>query len=72
MKKIEHFTTETKTVLLGDKPITLISRTPILSPQQYERRRQEVEAKLYDACIRHQRTVEQAKAEKQTGKQNPS
>jgi hypothetical protein len=49
---------------MGGRPVTLISRTPILSPQQREKRKQEVEAKLYDACIRHQRAVEQAEASK--------
>jgi hypothetical protein len=47
---------------MGGRPVTLISRTPILSPQQREKRKQEIEAQLYDACIRHQRAVEQAKA----------
>jgi hypothetical protein len=68
MRQVSRFKTETKTVDMGGRPVTLISRTPILSPQQREKRKQEVEAKLYDACIRHQRAIEQAEA----SKQNPS
>jgi hypothetical protein len=60
MRQVARFKTETRTVDMGGRLVSLVSRTPILSPQQRAKRKQEVEARLYDACIRHQRTAKQA------------
>ncbi|MDR2355932.1 MAG: hypothetical protein LBE16_07025 [Clostridiales Family XIII bacterium] len=50
---IERFTVETKTVYLSGKPVTLTNRTPVLTPEQREKRRREIEDRLYDVCLKH-------------------
>jgi hypothetical protein len=50
---IGRFTVETKTVCLSGKPVTLTSRTPVLTPEQREKRRREIEGRLYDVCLKY-------------------
>ncbi|MDR1439328.1 MAG: hypothetical protein LBJ10_04790 [Clostridiales bacterium] len=42
------YSVETATVMFQGKPITLTSRTPILSPEQREKRKREIESILYN------------------------
>ncbi|MDR1065456.1 MAG: hypothetical protein LBL25_03710 [Oscillospiraceae bacterium] len=49
-----RFTVETKTIFLNGHPATLTSRTPILTPEQREKRRREIESRLYDVCRKYQ------------------
>lgn len=44
---------ESKTVMFQGKPITLINRTPIFTPDQREKRRIEIERRLYEVVRRH-------------------
>jgi hypothetical protein len=48
-----QFTVETKSITLSGRPATLTSRTPILAPEQREKRRREIEAILYDVCRKY-------------------
>jgi hypothetical protein len=50
---IRQFTVETKTVYLQGKPVTLTSSTPILTPEQREKRKREIETRLYDICLKY-------------------
>jgi hypothetical protein len=47
------FTVETKTIFMQGRPVTLTSRTPILAPQQREKRKREIETQLYDICRKY-------------------
>jgi hypothetical protein len=44
---------EIKTVPLGGKMITLENLTPILPPKERERRKREIEKRLYDVFIKY-------------------
>ena len=48
-----RYEVETRTVIFHGKPITLINRTPIYSPEQREKVRGEIEGRLYDVVMRH-------------------
>jgi hypothetical protein len=48
-----RFIVETKTIILNGKPATLTNRTPVLTPEQREKRRREIETCLYDVCRKH-------------------
>ena len=47
------FKVETKTVIFQGKNITLINKTPVFTPEQREKRRQEIERKLYDVVKKY-------------------
>jgi hypothetical protein len=49
-----RFVVETKTVYMQGRPVTLTNRTPILTPEQREKRKREIEAVLYDICLKYQ------------------
>jgi hypothetical protein len=53
MQQAVRFDVETKTVMFQGKPITLTNRTPIFTPEQREKRRREIERRLYDVVSRH-------------------
>ena len=42
------YKSEMKTAVLGDRTITIKNLTPILPPQEREKRRREVEQQLFD------------------------
>jgi hypothetical protein len=48
-----QYTVETSTIYIQGKPVTLTSRTPILTPEQREKRKREIEARLYEICRRY-------------------
>ena len=43
----DKYTEESRTVIFQGKPITVTEFTPILSPEQREKRKKEIEHKLY-------------------------
>jgi len=48
MQNALEYQTETKTVHYGDgKTITIRNNTPVLNPKERERRKKEIEARLY-------------------------
>jgi len=48
-----QYEVETKTVMLQGKPITLVNRTPVFTPEQREKQRQAIERQLYGVVKRH-------------------
>ncbi|MDR1157569.1 MAG: hypothetical protein LBK75_04585 [Oscillospiraceae bacterium] len=64
----QRFTVETKTVYMQGKPITLTSRTPVLTPEQREKRKREIEARLYDICRKYQMAQAHGMTNKNAGK----
>jgi hypothetical protein len=50
---IQRFTVETKTVSINGKTFTLTNRTPILTPEQREKRKREIEERLYEVCLKY-------------------
>lgn len=53
MQVAVKYQSEIKTVPLGGKMITLESLTPILSPKEQERRKREIEKRLYDVFVKY-------------------
>ena len=53
MQAAIKYHSEIKTVPFGGKMITYESLTPILSPKERERRKQEIEKRLYDVFIKY-------------------
>jgi hypothetical protein len=51
---VGRYTVETRTVYFQKKPVTLISRTPVLTPEERDKRKREIEARLYDVCRKYQ------------------
>jgi len=47
------FQSEVKTVSFGDRTITIENLTPILSPKEQERRKKEIEKRLYDVFSKY-------------------
>jgi hypothetical protein len=47
------YQSEIKTVPLGDKMITIENLTPILSPKERERRKREIEKRLFDVFSKY-------------------
>ena len=48
-----RYESEIRSVLFGDRTITIENLTPILSPKERERRRREVESRLYEVFIKY-------------------
>jgi hypothetical protein len=48
-----QYHSEIKTVPFGDRTITLENLTPILSPKEREKRRKEIEKRLYDVFSKY-------------------
>ena len=53
MQKAVKFHTEVKTIPLGGKMITLKNHTPILSPKEREKRKKEIEKRLFDVFVKY-------------------
>jgi hypothetical protein len=53
MQTQDRFTTETRIVPFGDRTIRLVSHTPILTPKERERRKREIEQRLFDVFIKY-------------------
>jgi len=49
----DKYQTETKTIPFGDRTITLINRTPILTQKEHQRRRREIELQLYSVFSKY-------------------
>ena len=49
----EKYTTETETVLFNGREIRETTITPVLSPEERERRKREIESKLYDVFAKY-------------------
>ena len=48
MQNLIRYRSETKTVHYGDgKTITIVNNTPVLNPKERERRKKEIEQRLY-------------------------
>ena len=47
------YQTETRVVPFGDRTIRINSHTPILSPKERERRKQEAEQRLFDVFSKY-------------------
>ena len=52
-----RYTVESKTIIFQGKPITLTNHTPILTPDQREKVRLEIENRLYDVVKRHKESA---------------
>ena len=48
-----NYAKETTTAMFQGKPITVTHLTPILSPEQKEKRRKEIEHELYDVFVKY-------------------
>jgi hypothetical protein len=48
-----RYQSEIKTVPLGDKTITIENLTPILPPKERERRKREIEKRLFDVFSKY-------------------
>jgi len=53
MQAVVKYRSEVKTAQLGGKTITLENLTPILSPKERERRKKEIEKRLYDVFSKY-------------------
>jgi hypothetical protein len=49
----QRFTVETEIIFMRGRPVTLTSRTPIFTPEEREKRRREIEAQLYNICLKY-------------------
>ena len=52
-----RYKTERKTVIFQGKSITVINRIPIFTPDQHEKRRLEIENRLYDVVKKHRESA---------------
>ena len=53
MQSAVKYRSEIKTVRLGEKMITLENLIPVLSPKERDRRKREIEKRLYDVFIKY-------------------
>ena len=53
MQKQIQYHSEIKTVTLGNRTITVENLTPILTPDERERRKREVERRLFDVFCKY-------------------
>jgi oligoendopeptidase F len=54
MHNTTHYHSETKTVPFGNgKTITIENLTPVLNPKERERRKKEIEQRLYDVFSKY-------------------
>jgi len=53
MQRDVKFRSEVKTITLGGKVIKLENLTPILSPKERERRKRDIEKRLYDVFVKY-------------------
>ena len=67
MEKVQKYHSETKKVKLGDKTITIINRTPILTPKEREQRKKEIEQRLYYVFSKYTKPEKNTSISLQTG-----
>jgi hypothetical protein len=48
-----NYKTETKVVPFGDRTIRIVNHTPILPPKEKERRKKEIEQRLFDVFSKY-------------------
>jgi len=53
MSEAVKYHVETSVVPFGDGTITITNRTPILPPEEQEKRRREIEQRLYDVLSKY-------------------
>jgi len=53
MQTAIKYHSEVKTIQLGGKMITLENRTPILTPKERDRRKKDIEKRLYDVFVKY-------------------
>ncbi len=53
MQTQPKYQSEVKTVVMGERTITIKNLTPILSPKEREQRKREVEQKLFDVFSKY-------------------
>lgn len=53
MQTQPKYQSEVKTVVMGERTITIKNLTPILPPKEREKRKREVEQKLYDVFSKY-------------------
>lgn len=53
MQTQPKYQSEVKTVVMGERTITIKNLTPILPPKEREQRKREVEQKLFDVFIKY-------------------
>jgi len=53
---------EERTAIFQGKPITLISRTPVFTPEQREKQRRFIESRLYDVVKKYGNTADAVQA----------
>lgn len=53
MQAQTKYRSEVKTAVLGDRTITIKNLTPILPPQEREKRKREVEQRLFDVFSKY-------------------
>ncbi|MCL2843486.1 MAG: hypothetical protein FWE28_08520 [Oscillospiraceae bacterium] len=54
---MNQYEVETKTVFFQGRSVTVTNRTPILSAQQREQRRREIESQLYPVVKKYVKTA---------------
>jgi len=53
MQTQTQYESEIKTVTRGDRTMTIENLTPILAPEERERRRKEIEKRLFDVFVKY-------------------
>ena len=67
MQAAVKFHSEIKSFQLGDKTVPLELLTPILPPKEKERRKRDIEKRLYDVFIKYDKTpAKQARQPRKT------
>ena len=56
----QSFAKEIKTAVFQGKTITVTHLTPILTPEQREKRKQEIEHQLYDVFVKYTKSDKKA------------
>ena len=51
----QNYAKETKTIIFQGKPVTVTHLTPILTPEQRAKRKQEIEGQLYTVFSKYRR-----------------
>ena len=55
MQTAVKYHSEIKSITLGGKMITLENLTPILTPKERERRKRDIEKRLYDVFVKYEK-----------------
>ena len=59
-KTATTYAKETKTAVFQGKTITVIHKTPILTPEEREKRKREIEHQLYDVFVKYDKNDSRA------------